>query len=339
MTPLPISVLIPTFNCAEALPGHLESVHAWAKHVEEIVVVDSFSDDGTMEVLRKGLPYPHVRFFEHPRGLYQSWNFGIQQLRAKYAYISTTGDTITAKGLEHLAATADKLEADVVISRPEFVAPNGHKAEDRQWPIHNLLRWRPMTQPAVLEPWHVFLLATLDIPEGILGSSASNLYRTATLQRFPFPTDFGHAGDTAWGIRYAFQISLAVTPEKFSRFLLHAPTANLGGDKKKSLASQMFDLARETANELQKRPGATPIPAHALPLLNELPAELQKLRELQDQYDKLRHESTPWIMRAQAWKARAARNRQRAAVRKTKTRICQAFGFGNDGELWSSRDN
>jgi hypothetical protein len=73
-------------------------------------------------------------------------------------------------------------------------------------------------------------------------------------------------------------------------------------------------------------------------LLNELPAELQKLRDLQDYYDKLRHEPTPWIVRAEAWKARAARNRQRQVVRETKARICKAFGFGDD-ELWSSRDN
>jgi len=36
------------------------------------------------------------------------------------------------------------------------------------------------------------------LPHGLLGSSASNHYRTAFLQKHPFPTDFGHCGDTAW---------------------------------------------------------------------------------------------------------------------------------------------
>ena len=339
MTTLPISVLVPTFNCAGSLPGHLDSMRAWSDEVEEIVVVDSFSDDGTMEVIKKGLRHPNLRVVQHPRGLYQSWNFGLQQLRAKYAYISTTGDTITAEGLRHLAVTAEELKSDVVISRPEFLGPDGRTVASRQWPIHNLLQWRPITKPTTVEPWHVFLLATLDIPEGVMGSSASNLYRTETMKRHPFPTDFGHAGDTAWGIRNAFRISLAVTPEIFSRFMLHAPTAKVDGDQKKFLASRMFDLALEAVKELEAQPGAGPVPDHALPLLHELPAELQKLRELQDQYDKLRHEATPWIVRAEAWKARAARNRQREVVRQTKARICKAFGFGSEKELWSTRDN
>ncbi len=339
MTTLPISVLVPTFNCADSLPGHIDSMRAWAEQVEEIVAVDSFSDDGTAEILKEQLRFPNVRILQHPRGLYQSWNFGIQQLRARYAYISTTGDTITADGLRHLVAAAEELHSDVVISRPEFLNPDGTKAPNRLWPIHNLLKWRPLAKPASVEPWHIFLLATLDIPEGILGSSASNLYRRETLKRFPFPTDFGHAGDTAWGIRHAFHISLAVTPEIFSRFLLHPPTGKLVGDKKKSLASQMFDLARDSVDELQKQPGAAPVPAKALPLLHELPVELQKLRELQDQYDKLRHEATPWIVRAEAWKARAARNRQRGVVRDTKAKICEAFGFGSRQGLWTDRDN
>lgn len=339
MSTLPISVLVPTFNCADSLPDHLESMRAWSDLVEEIVVVDSFSDDGTPEVAKKSLQHPNLRLLQHPRGLYQSWNFGIQQLRAKYAYVSTVGDAITAEGLRHLTSAAEELKSDVVISRPEFVGPHGEKVAGRQWPIHNLLKWRPITKPTSVEPWHVFLLATLDIPEGVMGSSASNLYRTETIKRYPFPTDFGHAGDTAWGIRHAFHISLAVTPEIFSRFTLHPSTARAEGAQKKTVASRMFELAREAVSELQATPGATSVPAHAMPLLHELPTELQKLRELQDQYDKLRHEPTPWIVRADAWKARSARNRQREVVRKTKARICKAFGFGLETQMWSTRDN
>ncbi len=339
MTTLPISVLLPTLNCAETLPGHLDSMGAWLGEVQEIVVVDSFSDDKTLEVAKKGLRHPNVHFLQHPRGLYQSWNFGIQQLRGKYAYISTVGDTITADGLRHLAATAEGLKSDVVISRPEFLEHDGKRVAGPHWPIHNLLEWRPITKPVSVEPWHVFLLATLDIPEGIMGSSASNLYRTETFQRYPFPTDFGHAGDTAWGIRNAFHISLAVTPEIFSRFTLHPSTARAEGAQKKTVASRMFELARESVSELQAQPAAGAAPEHALPLLHELPAELQKLRELQDQYDTLRHEATPWIVRADAWKARGARNRQREVVRETKARICKAFGFGSGEPLWTTRDN
>ena len=337
MSTLPISVLLPTLNSAPLLPAHLDSMRPWVDSAEEIVVVDSASEDGTLDLLKSRLRHPNLRFFEHPRGLYQSWNFGVQQLRAKYAYISTIGDTITAEGLRHLASSAEQLHSDVVISRPEFLRPDGGAVADRHWPIHNLLEWRAITEPARVEPWHVFLLATLDIPEGILGSSASNLYRTEILQRYPFPTDFGHAGDTAWAIRHAFHISLAVTPRVFSRFVLHPSSARAEGAQKKSLATRMFDLAREAVGELQSKPGAAPIPDRALPLLRELPAELQKLRELQDRYNDFRHRPLPWIINPAAWNLRTARNRQRAVVAQTKAGICQAFGFTTKN-LWRTSD-
>src|SRR6478609_7166095 len=48
MRPL-ISILLPTFNCAATVRATLESVK-WA---DEILVVDSFSTDGTLDVCRE----------------------------------------------------------------------------------------------------------------------------------------------------------------------------------------------------------------------------------------------------------------------------------------------
>ena len=46
--PPAISVLLPTFNCADIVRATLESVR-WA---DEILVVDSFSSDATLEICR-----------------------------------------------------------------------------------------------------------------------------------------------------------------------------------------------------------------------------------------------------------------------------------------------
>src|SRR5712692_2670305 len=45
----PISVLLPTYNCAAIVRATLESIK-WA---DEILVVDSFSTDGTLEICRE----------------------------------------------------------------------------------------------------------------------------------------------------------------------------------------------------------------------------------------------------------------------------------------------
>jgi len=47
--PLPISVLLPTFNCQSTVRDTLESV----RHAAEILVVDSFSTDRTLEICRE----------------------------------------------------------------------------------------------------------------------------------------------------------------------------------------------------------------------------------------------------------------------------------------------
>ncbi|HEX3988237.1 MAG TPA: glycosyltransferase, partial [Verrucomicrobiae bacterium] len=81
---LPISVLIPTRNCGAFVPGHIESLRPWIDLAEQVIIVDSNSTDGTVELLRAGVSHPNIKFLTHPPGLYQSWNFGIQNTASKY---------------------------------------------------------------------------------------------------------------------------------------------------------------------------------------------------------------------------------------------------------------
>ena len=335
---LPIGVVVPTLNVRTGLPAHLDQLQTWAELVEEIIVVDSYSTDGTVELLREKLRHPRLQILQCPPGLYAAWNYGISHLCAPFAYVSTVGDTITGEGLQHLAATAEALHSDVVISRPQFLDADGRPAAEQQWPIHNLLEWGAIKEPALVEPWRVFLLATLDIPEGILGSSASNLYRTDVLKRLPFPTDYGHAGDTAWGVLHAFHVSLAVTPKVVSRFVLHPSAARARSNEKKVLANRLFELARQAAREALEQSPPGQLKELLLPLLSELPAELQKLRALQDGYDQLRHQPWPWILNPSAWRARRERNCQRAQVRQTKEKIRQHFGSSSWAPQWVARE-
>src|ERR1035441_1521617 len=100
--PLPVGVVMPTLNVRPQLPAHLFRSRTWSDLVEEIVVVDSQSEDGTGEYLRTQLQHPCIRHFSQSRGLYEAWNYGVGQLQRKYTYISTAGDLITREGLEHL---------------------------------------------------------------------------------------------------------------------------------------------------------------------------------------------------------------------------------------------
>lgn len=217
-----LSVVLPTLNCRHLLPAHLQSMRPWLKQADEIVVVDSFSNDGTPEYFQKNLRHPNLRIFSRPRGLYPSWNFGIGQTTGDWIYISTVGDGIRPALLQHLCAVGDSLGCDVVASRPAFINEDGTPASRLVWPIDHILNATGGRRPIRLAGVETLLFALVAIPNALLGSSASNVYRGPHLRARPFPAEFGTVGDTAWSLRHALETNYGFTPEQGSWFRLHA---------------------------------------------------------------------------------------------------------------------
>ena len=326
---LPVGVVMPTLNVRTQLPAHLAQMETWANLVEQIVVVDSYSADGTLELLQAELSHARLRILQHPRGLYQSWNHAIQHITAKYTYVSTIGDTITADGLQHLVATAQKLQSEVVISRPEIFDVAGRLVTERRWPIHKFLEVCPLDRPMRLEPLHVFLVAMVDVPEGVMGSSASNLYLTESLKRFPFPTQYGHAGDSAWGVRYGWQVSVAATPRVFSRFVLQPSASEMTPEACKQLMDRFHTLVGQSIHEfLEQSPSTAAL--KILPAILAISTAKLELNQHQRCYYSARDEFWPWFINPRAWSARAQRNRQRGRLARLQEQIRQDSGLARD---------
>jgi len=316
---LPVGVVIPTLNAMAYLAAHLEAVSEWMSQVEELAVVDSFSDDGTFEFLSRNLTGPNVRILQRPRGLYESWNFGIDHIGAKYTYVSTIGDVITLEGLRHLVDVAEKFQAEVVVSPPRAVSHDLQPIKKMRWPVEDVIDWLAITAPAPISSVHAFLASAMPMREGILGSSASNLYRTDLLKRCPFPTDCGHAGDTAWSLKYALNAQFAVTPSAVAQFVVH-PKNIPGSDAERVRYFEMFfDIALEACR--------TYGPRELLPLLEALRAENAELREAQRAYDYWRKHRFPWFLNPQAWRLRSRRNQRKDFVAARKLEIRSAFGL------------
>jgi len=301
---LPIGIVIPTRNAAHIMRGHAAHLRSLLEHTAEAVVVDS-SEDGTLDLLKRELDNSHVRFFRHPPGLYESWNYGISRLSTPYAYVSTAGDLVGRDGLEHLFQTAESLDAGIVVSPPEFRDETGAHLAEKRWPIHDLVRRRAINEPTVIDPWEVFLLQVVDAPKALIGSSAANLYRTDVLRRFPFPVDHGHFGDVAWGIEHAFSTRLAVTPSVVSRFVVHKSGGEMPICEIERARARLLALAMEVM-DLQKGANA---PAWA-GMLRRLAGETSRAWSFQQSYDELRHGPVPWFLRPVAWQARRARKQQ-----------------------------
>ena len=311
---LPISVVLPTLNAMSLLPGHVAGMREWLDLVEEVVVVDSESTDGTREYIERHIDHGQLRMFSRPRGLYQAWNFGIAQVRSPWTYISTVGDAMSREGLQHLHAVATDLGAGVVISPPRFVDEAGAPIRAPVWPVHRLLRMASAAPPRVLGRWLVFCLGMVTIAEAILGSSASNLYRSDCLQRSPFPLDCGMAGDTAWGLANAMRVDIALTSRIVSTFRIHEKSYDLSpymiddmGERMESLAARSLDEALAGDAQLRLAP--------ELALIQAMVEQRTASRRHQVQLSRIRRNEPPWILRPAAWRARIDRNRARRAYR------------------------
>jgi hypothetical protein len=290
------------------LPRHVEGLRSWLDLASEVVVVDSYSTDGTLDYLRANLPHPALRYSTHPPGLYASWNHGIAQISSKYVYIATTGDTITRAGVCKLVEAAESLACDVVISRPSFCDLSGQTVPGTEWPADDVIATLDVKQPRRLQPFEAVIFAAVHATNALTGSCASDLFRTAVLQRYPFPTDFGYSGDSAWSWMHAAEVAYGLVPDKFSTFALHPTTASVV-EKQNFLAARRADAVLRMAMDSWRRAGA--ITEETLPraLWEDLMTWLTIYFDAKTAFDQDRRRSTPWVLDPRAWRNRIRRER------------------------------
>ena len=293
------------------LPGHVENLATWIDLAEQVVVVDSFSTDGTVDYLKTNLPHPQVRFVEHPPGLFASWNCGISRITAEFCYISTVGDSITRAGVDHLVATASRLNCDVLVSRPDFVNESGQPCDGPEWPMDAVIKRLELHEPARLHPAVIAATALLHAGGAITGSCSSDLFRTGMLQKHPFPLDFGVAGDGVWSLQNAGRVNWAATPEKVTTFRRHPPTASAMEVKAGETSNQFAQMARKVVSEwVESNPGNVSVESRED--IKRLIRLLIEHEESRRRYNSLRKGKCPWILNPSAWIARSKRNQSRS---------------------------
>ena len=83
---LPITAIIPVLNCGHRMAEHMEKSMEWLSKVAEIVVVDSHSEDDTIDIIREHAGHLNLRIITHPKGLYESWNKGVEEAKETFVY-------------------------------------------------------------------------------------------------------------------------------------------------------------------------------------------------------------------------------------------------------------
>ncbi len=314
---LPLGAVIPTKNSMPYLPRHVEGLKAWLDLAAEVVVVDSYSTDGTVDFLRAHINHPQLRFTTHPPGLYASWNHGIAQISSEYLIIATTGETITREGITKLVAAAEALECDTVISRPNFCDTAGQPRPAIPWPADDVIRTLNVRQPYRLRQLEAVVFAAVHATNALTGSCASDLFRTRVLQRLPFPTDFGTAGDAMWGLMHAAEVVWGIVPERFSTFVLH-PTNASAAEKQTWLAARRADAVLRAAMDSWRRSGLITEEKIPSAIWEALMARLTCQLDAKAAFDRNRHSPIPWILNPRAWRNRIRRESATKALHRLK---------------------
>lgn len=188
---------------------------------EEIIAVDSESTDGTLELLQMRIGNrPNATLLSHPPGLYSSWNHAIAEASREWIYFSTIGDILDGEAILKFFNAATQLKCDVLISPPLMLEADGQTTAGVRWPVHLIAEAHRSSEAKLLTREETILGFFSFLTGSLLGSSASNLYRSSFLKARPFPEDFGHAGDTAWGLRYGPEMNVGLYPESVASFTM-----------------------------------------------------------------------------------------------------------------------
>ena len=131
-----VSVCLPNLNTLPYLRERVDTILGQTYPHWEMIVVDSFSDDGSWEFFEElARKDQRVSIAQVPRGLYASWNNCIQRARGKYVYIATSDDTMAADCLEKLVAALEEHECcDLAHCSLVIINRDGAPAAGLRWP-------------------------------------------------------------------------------------------------------------------------------------------------------------------------------------------------------------
>jgi glycosyltransferase involved in cell wall biosynthesis len=107
-----VSVIIPSFNCAEFLGDAIESVLAQTMQAFEVIVVDDGSTDGTAEVIGRYSSDLRIRYiYQDNRGLPGARNTGALSSTGRFLAFLDADDSLAADALEKLSSALLRSEA------------------------------------------------------------------------------------------------------------------------------------------------------------------------------------------------------------------------------------
>lgn len=227
-----VSICLPNLNTRRFLPARMASIMGQTLTDWELIICDSYSDDGAWEYFQKLKSDPRVRLHQVPReGIYAGWNECLKRAEGEYLYIATSDDTMKPDLLAKLTRTLDRHpEVHLAICGFDRIDENGLVIGHGESDIDRLLgeyRNRSHRRPGVAE-----FLVELCLGCDWETITASLCRRTLFNKTGLFRTDLGSIADVPWRLTATLYTDLIYVPDKLATWRVYSaqPTSNLPAD-------------------------------------------------------------------------------------------------------------
>jgi glycosyltransferase involved in cell wall biosynthesis len=219
MPPL-ISICVPNLNKRPFLQERMETLLAQTFTDWEMIVCDSYSNDGSWELLQQ-FKDPRIRLFQVPReGIYAGWNECLRRATGEYVNIATSDDTASPELLERLVEPLESRK-NIDLSVCDFAAIDEHS---KPAPMP-LLRFREffadwLNVPTICNGKTEFLMLSVFVTSWF--TMAAVLFRRSLLSKTGlFRTDQGSFADTDWCLRATLATDIAHVPARLTTFRIN----------------------------------------------------------------------------------------------------------------------
>jgi glycosyltransferase involved in cell wall biosynthesis len=235
-TPL-VSVCLPSLNTFPFLEERVETIFGQTFQDWELVVTDSYSEDGSWEFFeRLARKDVRVSIAQAPRGLYPSWNHCVKRAHGEYVYIATSDDTMGLDCLEKMVSALEMYgECDLAHCPQIMIDEKGSELEASEWHrwphntpfAHGLeeMAWRPHIRRA---PYDGLIHL---IGQHVVLSVNQLLIRRSLFDRAGyFGSAWGSEGDFNWEMRACLVASMVHVPDTWASSRLHSSQASASVD-------------------------------------------------------------------------------------------------------------
>jgi|GEM_PF-2862932 len=227
-----VSICLPTFNSVRYLSDRLNSIIGQSYNNWELIVVDSGSIDGTVQMIEDlRIQDDRVRIIQTPPdGIYPNFNRGIEFAKGELVYIATSDDTMATDFLGKMVVALDSNpDCEIAHCPMRLLSADGSVCND-WWREESI--FARSTGSLLLEKHK--RLAPLD---GVLCMLGNNVYSSVTQMLIRkrlfervggYMSTWGSLGDFHWNLRAGFVANTIHVPDTWGGWRMHSEQATAG---------------------------------------------------------------------------------------------------------------